>query len=177
MVNFADVAAFERAIGVMQRELERDLQAATKEMAEETRKIAVSEARRDLGADTQFSGWRPGPLLSDLRVVRGRSRPSTLLTPTRTSAGGWTVAQFGRNSSGAAGGFQGPGVNARTGSTKLRFKKSGQVSIRRRKGRRWNGVTTGKNTAGRTLDRAEDRTDQIAQKRFRIALRKHFDVG
>ncbi len=170
MATFESPAAFAAEVRKMERTLEREQRKATRAMAEAMADTARTEAARDLGGDTMFSGWTPGPNLSDLRFRRSRSGVGTLLTPTRSSAGGWTVAQWGRNQ-GNVGLFQGPGVNRRTGASS--FTKTGKV--RRFRSRRWNGRTAGKGTADRAFARSEKEAEKIADRAMRTAIRRHFD--
>ena len=153
----------------MKRTMEREQRDATRKMAEKMADIAEGEASRDLGGDTMFSGWTPGPNLADLRVRRS-GKTGAMLVPSRRAAGGWTVAQFGRNK-GNSGKFQGPGVNRKTGAAA--FTKTGKV--RRFKSRRWNGYTQGKGTADRAFDAAEGPAERIADRAMQTAVRKHFD--
>jgi hypothetical protein len=170
MATFKSPTAFADEVGKMERTLVRDQQKATRRMAEVMAGHARVEAGRDLGGDTRFSGWTPGPNLADLRIRRARSGVGTLLTPTRTSAGGWTVAQFGRNK-GDSGQFQGPALNRRTGARA--FTKTGKV--RRFKAGRWNGYTQGKGTADRAFRSSERDVGKIADRAMRTAVLKHFD--
>jgi hypothetical protein len=127
--------------------------------------VAKRQASADVGSDVKFSGWAP-VLETKLRFTR----EAVIMSPTRSSAGPWTVAESGRNQ-GNAGGFAGPGLNSRTGAAA--FTKKGNV--RRRKARRWNGRTEGKGTASRTVTEIE-RNVPPRVNRFVVAVtRKHFD--
>jgi hypothetical protein len=87
-----------------------------------------------------------------------REGPGIVFHPTRDGAGPTTTSQFGRGR-GNASGFQGPGINKRTGVTsrtksgavrKQRKSKGydwGQVAARKR----WSGFTDGKNTADKIV--------------------------
>lgn len=128
-------------------------------MAKEAQKIATREASSDLGGDPKFSGWAPA-LETKVKPLRA----GALISPTKTSAGPWTVAEFGRNT------LSGPGLNAR-GRTSRR--KDGSVIIRRRGGKRWNGITQGKGTASSAADQFEKAAEKIAE----AEIRKHFRRG
>jgi hypothetical protein len=133
-----------------------------KEMATEADAIAERSALRDLGGDKAFSGWNRGrPIPLDTRLRPGRDI-STILAPTRRSAGPWTVAEFGRNSR-AGPRLVGP-----------RLTKTGRVSRARR--RRYNGVTQGKKTATRAVNEMDVKLPKIADKRIKAITRKRFDV-
>lgn len=136
--------------------------------------IAARAAQRDLGGDRAFSGWnrnRRRPLDTKLKSVRGGA---TLLSPTRSSAGPWTVAETGRNKGNAVG-FAGPGINIRTGFTSRR--KDGSVrATRARAGKRWNGYTSGKSTASEATRVMERELPKIADVAVTIVTRQHFDV-
>ena len=153
------------------KELEKvERQRITEEQAKAMQAIATRVASADLGGDPKFSGWAP-TLDTQLKTLRGGA---TLLTPTRSSAGPWTVAESGRNQ-GNAGGFAGPGLNTRTGNTG-RNKDGSLRKVRQRKARRWNGYTRGKETATKTRQEAERVVEEIAVKGLRRTTRKYFDV-
>lgn len=184
MPTWQSVEAFNREIDKLDRTLNRELQNATREMAENARKVALSEARSDLGGDTQFSGWR-GRDLSDLVIKRGRrvgvNDTSHWMFPTRKSGGPWKVAEQGRNQGDVRGRggsqiFIGPSIDKTTGET---FRtKTGKVRMtRRRRSAKWSGYTKGKRTASNAADRFDRDSERIAEKRFRTALTKHFDVS
>lgn len=127
---------------------------------------AYRAAAADLGGDPKFSGWRPW---LELRV---RTIPTgAVVSPTRSSAGPWTVAEYGRNT------MAGPRtrIDRRTGNTR-RLKRGG-VSVVRGRGRRWNGVTAGKGTATDATGRMERKSEPVAEKEFRLVLKRHFDVS
>jgi hypothetical protein len=183
MPTWPDAASFARELQTLSRTLNRDLQAATREMAEKAEKVARAEAASDLGGDTQFSGWS-GRDLGDLVIKRGRKEgvndTSHWLFPTRKSGGPWKVAETGRNQGNATGRggsaiFSGPSIDRKTGAT---FRtKTGKVRMTRtRRSGRWNGYTAGKGTASRAAGRFEAEADRIGERRFRTALSKHFTV-
>ncbi len=151
-----------------------EIRKITRAQAEVAQHIASQQAGRDLGSDRAFSGWnRSNPIPLDTRIRSGREG-ATLLTPTRGSAGPWTVAEFGRNQ-GNAGGFAGPGINRTTGITSRT--KSGAVrKVRARRAQRWNGVTAGKETASDAVKEMSVKLPKIADAGVRLALRKRFDV-
>lgn len=142
----------------------------TMAQAKAAQKIATQAASRDLGGDPKFSGWAP-PLDTVTRSTRDNN---ALLIPTRRSAGPWTVAEYGRNK-GNPSGFQGPGINIRTGLT-ARTKSGAVRKVRARRARRWNGYTAGKNTASDAKAEMDRALPKIADKAVRLALRKRFDV-
>ena len=171
MATFKDPAAFAREVARLQRDLERQLRSASKDMAQAGAKVAAREAARYLGGDTRFSGWS-GPDLADMRIQRA-GRSGHVLPPTRGSAGAWTVADRGRNK-GNASGFQGPGVNRRTGLTS-RTKAGNVRKVRAVKRRRWNGYTAGFGTAARAADMMDKAAEPIAERAMRTVIAKHFD--
>lgn len=179
MSNWPDAAAFARELDTLARKMNRELENATREMAEKARDISEQEAARDLGGDTRFSGW-DGRDLSDLVIKRNRRSDGHWIFPTRKSGGPWKVAQQGRNKGNVVdrrgvAQFLGPGVNRKTGLTS--FTKAGNVrKVRAFQSKRWNGHTAGKGTADRASDRFEAEAEKIGEKRFRTALSKHFDV-
>jgi hypothetical protein len=132
----------------------------TREMGERAQKIAQGAANADIGGS--FSGWpRDNPIELVTRVRLGRDF-SAILTPTRQSAGPWTVAEFGRNSK-AGPRMVGP-----------RLTKTGKVSKARR--RRYNGSTAGKKTASEAVAAMEKEIPTVAHKGVLAATRKRFDV-
>ncbi len=171
MPTFSSFAAFERELARFGRELEREeKRRITGEQAQAMQRIATRVASQDLGGDPKFSGWAP-PLDTQLKHLRDGA---TLLTPTKTSAGPWTVAEIGRNQ-GNAGGFAGPGVSATTGRT-ARNKDGSLRKVRARKAKRWNGYTAGKGTATKVRRETERLVDEIALRGLRRTSRKYFDV-
>jgi hypothetical protein len=147
-----------------------ELSKITYAIALKAQQIAEAAASADLGGDPKFSGWAP---LLDTQIKRP-SDGSAVLMPTRTSAGPWTVAEFGRNK-GNASGFQGPGVNSRTGAT-ARTKSGAVRKVRARQAKRWNGYTDPKHTASEAVARMEHELPTIAQEKFIADLLRHFDV-
>lgn len=151
----------------------------TRQMARAAQPIARRAARADLGGDGAFSGWVRGkPIPLDTKIRNGRDN-ATLLTPTRESAGPWTVAEKGRNSAGGFRGlFQGPGANLKTGATMFNADGSVKVTRRRtRKARRNNGRTDGKETASDAIAAMERELPKIAAKGVLQVQRKRFDVS
>jgi hypothetical protein len=126
------------------------LKTITKAVAQFAQATATAEASADLG------GWAP---LLDTKA-RDLSPGQMLFTPTRSSAGPWTVAEFGRNSK-AGPRMVGP-----------RLTKTGRVSKARQK--RWNGITQGKGTATRVTQRIDAETPQIVDREVGKAIRKFF---
>lgn len=174
MPTWTSFADFGRELAALERDLTGPEQRKiTRLMGLEAQRIANQAAAGDLGGDRAFSGWlRGNPLPLDTRL-----RPAgaaTLLTPTRSSAGPWTVAEQGRNQGNAAG-FAGPGINRRTGVTS-RTQAGNVRRVRARRSRRWNGTTRGKNTASDALKVMERRLPPIADKAVLVVTRKRFDV-
>lgn len=133
------------------------------------KRIAEAEASADLGGDPKFSGWKP---TLDTRFDHiGEGRIS--FHPTRSGAGPWTVAEFGRHQ-GNAGGFSGPGIGRRTGFTS-RTKSGGLRKVRATTGKRWNGTTRGKHTASRALARIDRETPPIIEAAVTRTVRSLFD--
>ncbi len=175
MPTWTSVAAFTRDFDKMVGDLTGpEKRKITRAQAEEAQKIAAKAAAHDLGGDRAFSGWnRHGRIPLDT-VIRPARDGNTLLTPTKGSAGPWTVAEFGRNQ-GNAGGFAGPGINTRTGITS-RTKSGGVRRVRARRARRWNGTTQPKDTASEAI-RVMDRVlPPIADEAVTKVIRKRFDV-
>jgi hypothetical protein len=71
-----------------------------------------------------------------------------LITPTRSSAGPWTVAEQGRNQQ--ASGIT-PNFGASRGTSRISAKTGKAIKGRARKEKRWNGRTREKRTATRTV--------------------------
>ncbi len=171
MRNFPSWEAFGKQIDAMAKEMHAAERAKiTRLMGVRAQQIAEAAASGDLGGDPKFSGWPPRLETQ----VRTKPDGSSVLMPTKTGAGPWTVAQFGRNQ-GNAGGFAGPGINIRTGRTS-RTKSGGLRKVRVRQAKRWNGRTQGKGTADTALVRMERELPKIAETMFRRAIQQHLDV-
>lgn len=170
MPTFRSFEAFGRAVEGMQKDVDRQSKTyIVGLMAVKAKSIAKDAASADLGGDPKFSGWAP-TLDTQIKKVRD----GVILTPTRSSAGPWTVAERGRNQ-GNASGFAGPGINRRTGITS-RTKSGGLRKVRATKGRRWNGYTRGKNTASDAVAEMDRELPKIAERETRRVIVKHFDV-
>ena len=115
--------ARERVIRKLDKPLQADVERAVK---------------GDIG-DLSMSGWRRGKPIQITPVVKV-SDDLLSVAPQGRAIGPMRVLTDGRN---AAGGFQGPGVNARTGATK-RTKRGNVSKVRARRG--FNGTTQGKGT-------------------------------
>lgn len=170
MPTFKSFADFAAALDKLTADLTGpERKRITREMAGSGQKLAESAASSDLGGDPKFSGWKP-PLETQIRSARNFN---TLLTPTRHSAGPWTVAERGRNTN-ASSGFLGPGVDSVTGLT-ARTKKGNIRVVRARAARRWNGRTAGKNTASDAVRAMEAKLPDIAEKGVAAAIERRFD--
>lgn len=175
MPQWDSLAAFGRDVERMMRDLSpAEIRKITHTMGRTAQAIAAQHAGVDLGGDRAFSGWNRGnPIALDTRLRNGREG-ATIMAPTRSSAGPWTVAEQGRNQ-GNASGFSGPGINTRTGVTS-RTKAGAIRKVRARRSRRWNGTTKGKGTAteaGREIDR---KLPVEAGRAVLKVMRKRFDV-
>lgn len=170
--TFKTFGAFGNALEAAARDLNSEQKRRiTREMAERAQQIATAAASADLGGDPKFSGWAPR-LDTQIKTLRDGA---SLLIPTRSSAGPWTVAQRGRNQ-GNAGGFQGPGVNRRSGLT-ARTRSGGLRRVRTATARsKWNGYTRGKNTAAEAVAQMEKELPKIAEAGVIKAIQKHVDV-
>jgi len=147
-------ASFNSKVGRLQKELTDDAQLhALGKMAKDE---AMKAASADLGGDPKFSGW--SPKLDTRYDIVGPNAIS--FHPTRRSAGPWSVAEYGRNSA------AGPRM------TGPRLTQTGRVSKRRMK--RWNGRTAGKNTATEALAEIDKQVPKIVEKRVGRAISKLF---
>lgn len=173
MPSWSSMADFGKDLAKLTDDLSTDEQRRiTRMMGKEAQQIAGQQAAQDLGGDKAFSGWnRGGPIPLATRLKSGRHDETVLLPK---FAGGWTVAELGRNQ-GNAGGFAGPGINRRTGITS-RTKSGGVRKVRSVRGRRWNGVTRGKATATRATDEMAHKLPQIADREVLKVTRRRFDV-
>jgi hypothetical protein len=163
MPNWNSVAAFSRDFDKMIGELAGpEKRKITREMGEQGQKIAAKQAAADLGGDKAFSGWtraRPIPLETQLRNAADFN---VLITPTKTSAGPWTVADIGRNAA------LGPRMVG------PRLTRTGRVSRARPK--RYNGRTRGKRTATDAVKEMGQQLPKVADKAVLRVVRKRFDV-
>jgi hypothetical protein len=175
MPTWNSVAAFTHDFDKMMGDLTGpEKRKITRAQGEEAQRIAAKAATHDLGSDRAFSGWtRATPIVLETHL-RNLADGNTLLSPTKASAGPWTVAEFGRNQ-GNASGFAGPGVSRSTGLTART--KSGRVrKVRARRARRWNGTTRPKSTASEAVKVMEKELPKIADKAVTKVIRKRFDV-
>lgn len=163
MPQWNSVAAFGAELAGLNREFTTaEIRQITRTMGAAGQTIAAKEAAADLGGDRAFSGWtRSNPIALDTRL-NGTTDGTTILAPSRRSAGPWTVAEFGRNSA-AGPRLIGP-----------RLTKRGKISTARRK--RYNGRTRGKGTASDATKEMDRKLPAIADRAVLKATRKHFDV-
>jgi hypothetical protein len=159
-----------KAFGALAKDLAGDGLARTnREIGERAKRLAAQAAAADLGGDAKFSGWVP-ELETQFRSLR-KPDQGVLISPTKRSAGPWTVAERGRNQ-GNAGGFAGPGVNRRTGATARR--SDGTVRrVRASRGRRWNGTTQAKNTASDAVALFERQLLPLVERGLLELTKKH----
>jgi len=122
-----------------------ELRAIMTKVGVEAKGDATSAASGDLGGDPKFSGWAPRLDTRFDHVGSGRIS----FHPTRSAAGPWTVAEFGRHAA------AGPPGGKRS--------------------RRWNGRTRGKGTATKALAVIEAKTPDRIEAEVRKVLRKAFD--
>lgn len=171
MARFASIGDYNAQVRRFVKDLDTtERRSITLAMAKAGQRIADATARRDLGGDAMFSGW--GVRL-DTQIKATRDGDHVLM-PTRSSAGPWTVAEFGRNHGGSRG-FVGPGVNTRTGLT-ARNRSGDLRKVRRRQARRWNGRTRGKRTATQAVSIMRRDVIKAAETEYQRVLGKYFDV-
>jgi len=124
--------------------LERGFDGIAKQVASESVGDVQDAVRSDIG-DLSMSGWVRGKPIELKAMVARDSKPGeAAVVPFGRTVGQFRVLESGRNSDGGAGGFQGPGINFRTGRTSARARATGKGGST--KGRRWNGRTEGKQT-------------------------------
>lgn len=161
MPQWDSLAAFGRELVGLEGDLTGpEVRKVTRAQGAGAEQIAAKHARSDLGGHRAFSGWnrgRPIPLDTRLRPAHDNA---TLMTP--KFAGGWTVAEFGRNSK------AGPRAT-------VRFTKTGRVSRARQK--RYNGRTAPKHTATKAQAEMESKLPKIADKAVLAVTRKRFTVS
>lgn len=163
------LAQFNQRMQRFYDDLEQDrLRRLYGDLGEYAQKVAERQASSDLGGDPKFSGWAP-VLDTKLRFTR----EAVIMSPTRSSAGPWTVAEQGRNQ-GNVSGFFGPAMT-RSGGTVGRTKSGGVRRTRARAGKRWNGRTEGKGTASRTVAEIERNVPPKVNRFVVTVTRKHFD--
>lgn len=147
MPNYRSFGDAAKPFGALAKDLAGDgLEHTNREIGTRAKQLAQQAAAADLGGDPKFSGWAP-TLETQYRSLR-KPDQGVIVSPTKRSAGPWTVAEDGRNR--GAGGFAGPGINRRTGRTSAGVRAgTSRVRANRRGGRvkRWNGYTDGKSTA------------------------------
>lgn len=171
MTTFSSFNDYAAAVRKLSKQFDAaQLSEITRAMGVKAQAIAEAQAAADLGGDPRFSHWKPR---LDTQLKPGKDG-ATILTPTRDSAGPWTVANVGRNQ-GNASGFSGPGINKKTGTTK-KLKSGGVGKVKAVKGKRWNGTTRGKGTADKAVKRMEAELPKVAEDSMRKVIMRHFDV-
>lgn len=110
--------------------------------------MAKTEARAtavaDLGPDAKFRNWAP---VLEVRYVHIEPGKIALRPRTRRAAGGWTLAEYGRDRA---------------------------PSSKRRRGRRYTGKTAGLKTATKATDRINAKVPIMVQQHVGHALRETF---
>lgn len=147
------------SIGAKVERLKKDMtdDSLSNAMGVKAKKLADQAASSDLGGDAKFSGW--APKLDTRYDIVGRGRIS--FKPTRRSAGPWTVAQWGRNSA------EGPSLADSS------LTPTGRVS--RRKKKRYNGKTKGKDTADDALVLIDRAMPKVVDAELGRVIRRIFD--
>jgi hypothetical protein len=167
--SFGDAA---KPFGALAKDLAgKGLDRTNKEIGEAAKRIARQAAANDLGGDPKFSGWAP-TLDVKYRSLKGKEQ-GVVISPTKTSAGPWSVAEKGRNR--GAGGFAGPGINRRTGRTSAGV-RAGTSQVRantRGATKRWNGYTNGKLTATDAVQEFNRQLLPIVEKGIVLLTKKH----
>jgi len=154
--------------------LERGFDGIAKQVAADSVGDVAVAVRGDIG-DTSLSGWRRGspiPVVGAFKVI---SPGVAEVSPKGRGAGPMRVMESGRNSDGGAGGFQGPGINFRTGRTSARARSTGRGGSS--KGRRWNGRTEGKDTWSDAAVLIERNLGDRAQKALSEVMASTFTKG
>jgi hypothetical protein len=165
MPTWSSISAFEREIADFQRKLEREYaREIAFQSAKRGQRIAREAAAADLGGDPKFSGWKPRLAT----VIKQKPDGRAFLIPTKTSAGPWTVAEFGRNSAFGPAQLQ--------SGRRQRVLKSGRLSTARGTRRRYNGQTAGKDTATDATTRMGSEIPPEVERLFKRQLERHFDV-
>jgi len=127
----------------------------------------------DIG-DTSMSGWRRSGPIAITGTSRAISDHEVIVEPVKRAKGPMAVLERGRNQ-GNASGFSGPGISA-DGST--RRNANGSVrKARRRKARRWNGYTAGKNTMSEASQAIKDKAPPLIAAEVHKALAKRLTGG
>jgi hypothetical protein len=171
-----DLAAFQRKIDGVIKEFDGTAgKQRLQRVAVQTKKDVDEAVRGDLG-DLSMSGWRRGRPIE----VRGRfevvSDHEFEVKPAKRATGPMRVLEEGRNAGGRPGGFQGPGVNRKTGGRN--FTSTGKVAkTRSRKARRYNGQTRGKDTWTDAVHLMEQRVPGRVDKEVVKALGRYLGKG
>jgi hypothetical protein len=163
MPQWNSLVAFGRELAGFEGDLtDVEVRKITRTMGREGQVIAAKHAATDLGGDRAFSGWtRTNPIQLDT-LLRNGADGATIITPTRSSAGPWTVAQYGRNAA-AGPRLIGP-----------RLTRTGRVSKARQ--RRYNGRTRGRGTATDATVEMQRKLPPIADRAVLKVARKRFTV-
>lgn len=165
-----DFAAFTKKIDGVVKEFDGTAgKQRLQRVAMQTKKDVDEAVRDDLG-DQSMSGWRRGNPVQIKGRFDVKSDHEFDVLPDKRGSGPMRVLQDGRNQ-GNSGGLAGPGIS-KDGTT--RRTKSGQVAkVRARKGKRWNGRTSGKGTWSDAVHLMEQRVPERVDKEVVKALRRH----
>jgi len=135
--------SLDKKLDIFARELSgKPAKARVEAVARSLAPLVEKAAQGDLG-DNSMSGWRRGNPIAITGVVRVDTK-DVAIEPGKRAKGPMRVLETGRHF-GESGGFQGPGVNRKTGETART--KAGKVrKVRARKSSRWNGHTQPRGT-------------------------------
>ena len=123
--------------------------------------------------DQSMSGWKRG---APIQIVGSyKVRADSVFLSAGKGSGPMRVLQDGRNR-GGGGGFAGPGVNAKTGTTR-RTKSGGVAKTRSRKAKRWNGTTAAKHTWDHAADAMAERAPRLVFVQVGKTLGKTLNKG
>ena len=159
------MAAFERELNAMSREIVgAKKRKILMPMAERAQKIVDAQVAADL-TQSDFSGWRRGAPIKLETKIKPLPSNAMLISPTKATAGPFTVLELGRNPGEAGiGPIQGPMLT-----------KTGRISRKRRK--RFNGQTKGKGSSTKAVADIDAAMPRLAEDGIRQVMVRHFDVS
>jgi len=165
VASFTSLAAFERELGAMSKEvLAAKKRKILMPMAERAQRIVAAQVAADL-TQSDFSGWRRGAPIKLETNIKPLPSNAMLVAPTKKTAGPFTVLDVGRNPGDAGlGPVQGPMLT-----------RTGRISRARRK--RFNGQTKGKGSSAKAVAAIDAAMPAVAEDGIRQVMVRHFDVS
>lgn len=170
--SFADL---DRKLEHVVRDLDGEVSRGGLKRVGEDVQVEIERAvTADIG-DTSMSGWRRSGPIAIAGTSRVISDHEVIVEPVRPAKGPMAVLERGRNQGGGSHGFSGPGISS-DGTTR-RNANGSLRRVRARKGRRWNGYTSGKGTMGDASQAIKNKAPKLIAAEVHKALAKRLTGG